>query len=62
MIWRVVERYAELVGESPLVTRQLAYAAFDGLFQQALLHHLAGWEAVEDGLAEDAAALLGRLV
>lgn len=59
MIWRVVERYAELADAAPVVTRQVAYAAFDGLFQQALLHHLAG---EENGLAEDAGSLLRRLV
>ncbi|MFK0251494.1 TetR/AcrR family transcriptional regulator [Amycolatopsis azurea] len=62
MIWRVVERYAELADGSPVVTRPVAYAAFDGLFQQALLHHLAGEESAGETLAVDAGALLGRLV
>ena len=59
MVWRVVERYADLAGLPPLVSRPVAYAAFDGLFQQALLQRLAGRP---DELADGAAALLERLV
>ena len=42
MIWRVTSRLAELVGRSVPVPSEVAYATFDGLFQQALLKHLAG--------------------
>jgi AcrR family transcriptional regulator len=42
MIWRVVTRYAELSGTSPQIAAPAMYAIFDGLFQQALLRHLAG--------------------
>ncbi len=42
MIWRVVTRYAELSQTPPAVTPALAYAMFDGLFQHALIAHLAG--------------------
>jgi AcrR family transcriptional regulator len=42
MIWRVVTRYAELSETPPAVTPALAYAMFDGLFQHALIGHLAG--------------------
>jgi AcrR family transcriptional regulator len=42
MIWRVVARYAELRGAPLTVTSPEAYAMFDGLFQYALLRHLAG--------------------
>jgi AcrR family transcriptional regulator len=45
MIGRVLDRYAELVGGEPALDRPAAYAAFDGLFQQALLRHLAGEES-----------------
>ncbi len=42
MIFRIVTRYAELAGVTLAVSSPVAYALFDGLFQQALLHHLAG--------------------
>ncbi len=42
MIWRVVTRFAELSETPPAVTPALAYAMFDGLFQHALIGHLAG--------------------
>ncbi|SDO56305.1 DNA-binding transcriptional regulator, AcrR family [Nakamurella panacisegetis] len=42
MIWRIVTRYADLAGRPLAVTPAVAYALFDGLFQQALLHHLGG--------------------
>jgi AcrR family transcriptional regulator len=42
MIWRIIDRFAEL-SETPLaVTPDLAYALMDGLFQHALLRHLGG--------------------
>jgi len=41
MIWRVVSRFGELA-EAPLtVSPGVAYGIFDGLFQQALLKHVA---------------------
>ncbi|MGH3877202.1 MAG: TetR/AcrR family transcriptional regulator [Actinophytocola sp.] len=42
MIWRIVTRYAELTGSAVDVPSRLAYALFDGVFQHALLGHLAG--------------------
>lgn len=42
MIWRVIARYAELAGTTVTVSPGAAYALLDGLFQQALLHQLAG--------------------
>jgi AcrR family transcriptional regulator len=42
MIWRIVTRYAELAGTPPAVTSSVAYALFDGVFQHALISHLAG--------------------
>jgi AcrR family transcriptional regulator len=42
MIWRIVSRYAELSGRDLAVTPALAYAMLDGVFQHALLRHLAG--------------------
>ena len=42
LIWRVVHRYAELSGTTPLLDPQAAYALFDGLFEKALLGFLSG--------------------
>lgn len=42
MTGRVVSRYSELSGSTPTVTAPVAYGLLDGLFQQALLGHLAG--------------------
>jgi hypothetical protein len=42
MIWRVIGRYAELATITVTVSPGAAYAILDGLFQQALLHQLAG--------------------
>ena len=42
MIWRIVERYAELTGEPPRVGSALAYAMFDGVFQHGLNRQLTG--------------------
>ncbi len=42
MIWRVMSRFAEITGEPVKAPSSVAYAMFDGLFQQALLKHLSG--------------------
>ncbi|MDI6628482.1 MAG: TetR/AcrR family transcriptional regulator [Rhodococcus sp. (in: high G+C Gram-positive bacteria)] len=42
MIWRVVARYCELRGSTPALDKASAYILLDGIFQRALLHHLAG--------------------
>ena len=42
MIWRVVSRYAILADRPVGLSPGAAYALFDGLFQQHLLHFLAG--------------------
>ncbi len=42
MVWRVVERYAELTGRPTALPPAAAYGVLDGLFQQALLGHLRG--------------------
>jgi TetR/AcrR family transcriptional repressor of bet genes len=49
MTWRVVGRYAELCGREVTVSRPVVYAALDGIFQKALLDHLAG---VPDAVAD----------
>jgi AcrR family transcriptional regulator len=42
MIWRIVERFAELTGEPQTMSPSAIYALLDGLFQQCLLKHLSG--------------------
>ena len=42
MIWRVLSRFAAISGQPVRVPSGVAYAMFDGVFQQALLKHLAG--------------------
>ncbi|NIH83803.1 TetR family transcriptional regulator [Amycolatopsis granulosa] len=61
MIWRVVCAYADLADISPTCSPSQAYALFDGLFQQALLRHLAGSGTALDDLREGARDLLPRL-
>lgn len=52
MIWRVLSRYAELVGQDIRLSAAAAYAMLDGLFQQALLGHVAGRADALDGLSQ----------
>ncbi len=54
MIWRIVTRYADLAGSPLAVSSPVAYALFDGLFQQALLQHLAGDETAAGRLKRQA--------
>jgi AcrR family transcriptional regulator len=58
MIWRVVTRYAELSGRPALVAEDAAYGAFDGMFQHALLRHLAGDPDAPAGLEAGVRRLL----
>jgi AcrR family transcriptional regulator len=44
MIWRIVSKYAELARAPVRVAPEVAYALFDGLFQQALLKFVTGSE------------------
>jgi len=62
MIWRVVQRYADLAGHQPAVASATAYALLDGLFQQALLAHLCGRGKALDELATRVRELMPRLV
>jgi AcrR family transcriptional regulator len=41
MIWRIVSKALELRGHQPRFSPAVAYATFDGLFQNALLRYLA---------------------
>jgi AcrR family transcriptional regulator len=60
MIWRIVSRYAELSGSAPAVPSRLAYALFDGVFQQALFSHLGGGTAGE--LRDNVGQVLDKVV
>jgi AcrR family transcriptional regulator len=61
MIWRIAGKYAEL-SETPLaVTSAVAYALFDGLFQHALIAHLAGHADAARDLEENVPRLLESL-
>ena len=61
MIWRVVSRYAELAQMTVTLSPAAVYAILDGLFQQALLHHLAGSEGPADDLAANVIRVLDTL-
>ena len=61
MIWRVVTRFAELTKAPPTVTPALAYALFDGLFQHALIRHLAGDVNAAQDLEENVPRVLESL-
>ena len=62
MIWRTVGAYAGLVGAAPTCTPAFAYATVDGLFQQALLRHLAGVPDALDALRAGVRRQLPTLV
>src|ERR1700722_4252947 len=61
MIWRVLRRYAEFARITVAVSPDVAYAMFDGLFQWALLHHLAGDEDAAETLAANVVRVLDTL-
>ena len=62
MIWRIVSQFAELAGSPLAVTAPVAYAVFDGLFQQALLRHLSGDASAAADLRTQAVLLMDRLI
>ena len=62
MIWRIVSRYAELAGRPVHIPEPTTYAMFDGVFQQALLHHLAGREQAAPELRAAVHTLLALAV
>src|SRR6202162_4483382 len=61
MIWRVISRYASFAGFEVALSPSAAYAILDGLFQQALLHHLAGDQAAGGDLAANVVRVLDTL-
>ena len=62
MIERVTTRYAQLSGRPLATPPPMTYALFDGLFQQALLRHIAGIAEAGDELREHVLRLLPRLL
>jgi AcrR family transcriptional regulator len=61
MIWRIVSKYAGLAGQPPALPSGAAYAVFDGLFQQALLRHLAGSPDAATDLQDSVQRVLGSM-
>ena len=61
MIWRVISRYASFGGFSVALPPGAAYAILDGLFQRALLHHLAGDEDAAETLRTNVVQILDGL-
>jgi AcrR family transcriptional regulator len=61
MIWRIVTKFADLAGTPLAVTSQVAYAMFDGLFQHALISHLAGQASAARDLEENVPRVLESL-
>ncbi|MFI5429261.1 TetR/AcrR family transcriptional regulator [Aeromicrobium sp. UC242_57] len=62
MIWRILSRFAELRDQHVLVDRAVAYATFDGLFQQALLAHFNGELTAAADLKRQVVSLLAVLL
>ncbi|GAB4007085.1 TetR/AcrR family transcriptional regulator [Nocardioides ultimimeridianus] len=58
MIWRVVERYAELGGHELGLSEAVTYGVFDGIFQRALLGHLFGQPGVLDDFRAEVVELM----
>lgn len=62
MIWRVIDRYAELNESTPLLSSHASYACLDGLFEHALLSHYAHKPQAGADLAAAVELLLPNLV
>lgn len=62
MIGRIVGRYCELTGAPVLTGSSMTYAMFDGLFQQALLRHLAGQDGAQAHLHASVRQLIDQVV
>lgn len=62
MIWRIVQHYTQLREVAPAVDSAMAYAMFDGLFQQALLRHLSGDSMAAEALRANAEQLMPILL
>ncbi len=62
MIWRIVSQFAELAGAPLAVSSEVAYAIFDGLFQQSLLKHLSGDTGAAADLQAHVVSLMDKLI
>lgn len=62
MIWRVLSRFAEITGEAVRVPPDVAYAIFDGIFQQALLKHLSGDKKALAAMQANVRLIVSQLV
>jgi len=62
MIWRIVSQFAELAGSPPAMSSEVAYAIFDGLFQQSLLKHLSGNSDAASDLQAHVERLMDKLL
>lgn len=62
MVWRVVTRFAELSGVTPLLDSATTYALLDGVFERALLEHLTGTSTALSTLHDRAYGLLPSLI
>jgi AcrR family transcriptional regulator len=62
MIWRVLSRLAEISGEPVRLPSSVAYAMFDGLFQQGLLKHLSGDKRAVATMQSNARLVVSQLV
>ncbi|MFD4668164.1 TetR/AcrR family transcriptional regulator [Lentzea sp. NPDC058450] len=62
MVWRVVHRYAELLGGTPAASSAIVYVTLDGLFQRALLHQLSGNADVVEALRVELPVTMDLLV
>jgi AcrR family transcriptional regulator len=62
MIWRIVTKFADLAAAPPAVPSSLAYAVFDGLFQHALIGHLAGHADAAHDLEQNVQEVLDALI
>ncbi len=61
MIWRIVSKFAELAAAPLAVSSAAAYAVFYGLYQQALIRHLAGQASAARDLDENVQLVLDAL-
>jgi AcrR family transcriptional regulator len=62
MIWRIVERYAELAARDVAFDSSSCYAMLDGVFEKALLAHLSGDATATDVLVERVTRILPVLL
>ncbi len=62
MVWRVCSQYCALSGGVPALSPRALYAAFDGLFQQALFDFIQGVPGAAEGLRDEVRAMLPRII